>query len=1335
MSLRTRMQRWLTERYRQVVRHQRQLECERQRAEAAQERSPVTLELLEKRELLSSLFVTIDYSFDTNGFFNLAQPDGQLRRDVLQAAADSIVSRLDDMFDTVTPGTVYNAGDPENEFQDELTFDHPGTGVEQVTIAVVAANEIKVYAGGRDLPGVTAGEGGPGGASGIAAFLDQAFARGEPGATGPDGSKTDFAPWGGSITFDTVIPWHFGLTTTGLDAGETDFYSVAQHEFGHLFGIGTADSYINLINFENGTFTGAAASAANGGPVQLADVGHWANGTMSNVDGVAQEAAMDPSLTVGTRKVFTELDFAGLDDIGYELNSGESFTADVGDVIIHSGNTATSGFVDIRFDVPAGVTEQLAAYNIQLDLSPTGSGVTFTGATAHPTNGVFGSKSPIVNVTANQLQISDNLAAPFQSTLVQDGSVLVRAFFNVAANTTGTFNINPSFFEFVDESGNVIANASATGGTITVNAAPATLFVTSFQETASGFVAEFSQAIDPVDLNLYFTHASPGFGPADVVLQGALGGTVRGSLMVSADAKAIEFVRTGGILPPDDYTVTFRSANNGFNTVADALLDGDANGAADDAFVKTFTVATPDPETVVVSIPDISRGYGQVMEIPNNAPGIPLAISRTAGIAGVTGMSLTVHFDPALLDITGFVSSVSGATVEFQIVAPGEATLSISDTSEFASSGTSLLVGHFEAHVPDDALYRSKQTIRLDDLLVLDDSPTPLEVRAIADRAMHVVAFFGDANGFQGYDGADSSLVKRVAAQLLTGFPFFKLTDPIVVGDVFANNELQGNDATIIQRTAAELVVQNTPIPELPNLPAQPTPALDPRLFIPQNLTGNPGDTITVPISIEVTEELGITLSSAGIVLTYDPALFTLSNPRRGDLLNGTDIAADFNTSTPGELIIIASSNQGTGTIPDGTIGDLYLFDLTINPNATGGSSAINLLQSLRGTTTALFDNIFFSPLLLIPAPTNANTDEVDGLITIIGDEPTVSISDAVVTEGNAGTTTLTFDVTLSSTSGSVVTVLATTADGTAVTAGVSASGGNDYVFSSETITFDPGETVKTFSVTVNSDATHEAIETMLVNLTSPTNATIDDGTATGTINDDDAQPTVFVDSISQAEGNAGPTAFNFTVRLSNPSSQTVTVTATTSDGSATTADSDYQSNTQTLNFAAGVTTQQFTVLVNGDGKFEPNETFVVNLTSPTNATILDGQANGNITNDDNLPTISINDVTLSEGNAGTTAFTFTVSLSNPSASPISVQFATADGSATLADNDYQSNTGTLNFAAGSSASQTITVLVNGDNRSEPSQTFLVNLFTATNAAIADTQGVGTIVNDDVADF
>ena len=109
---------------------------------------------------------------------------------------------------------------------------------------------------------------------------------------------------------------------------------------------------------------------------------------------------------------------------------------------------------------------------------------------------------------------------------------------------------------------------------------------------------------------------------------------------------------------------------------------------------------------------------------------------------------------------------------------------------------------------------------------------------------------------------------------------------------------------------------------------------------------------------------------------------------------------------------------------------------------------------------------------------------------------------------------------------------------------------------------------------------------------------------------------------------------------------------------------------------------------------------------------------------------MSINDVSLSEGNSGTTTFTFTVSMSGSNTLGASVSYATADGTATAGD--YWSANGTLTWAPGDTSSKTISVTVNGDRTVEPDETFYVNLSSPTNATLSKSQGVGTIQNDDV---
>src|SRR5262249_21978695 len=190
-----------------------------------------------------------------------------------------------------------------------------------------------------------------------------------------------------------------------------------------------------------------------------------------------------------------------------------------------------------------------------------------------------------------------------------------------------------------------------------------------------------------------------------------------------------------------------------------------------------------------------------------------------------------------------------------------------------------------------------------------------------------------------------------------------------------------------------------------------------------------------------------------------------------------------------------------------------------------------------------------------------------------------------------------------------------------------------------------------------------------------------------------------------------------------------ITVDFATADGTATVADGDYQAASGTLVFAPGQTSKTVTVLVNGDTTNETNESFFLNISNPSNALIADGRGVGTVENDDGVPGIPINDVSVTEGDTGEVSAVFTVRLSAASGQTVTVDFATAAGTAAEGA-DYAAASGTLTFAPGET-SRAVTVTVHGDTLSELDETFFLNLTGAANAFIADPRGVGTIADDD----
>ena len=334
---------------------------------------------------------------------------------------------------------------------------------------------------------------------------------------------------------------------------------------------------------------------------------------------------------------------------------------------------------------------------------------------------------------------------------------------------------------------------------------------------------------------------------------------------------------------------------------------------------------------------------------------------------------------------------------------------------------------------------------------------------------------------------------------------------------------------------------------------------------------------------------------------------------------------------------------------------------------------------------------------------------------------PWLTIDDATVDE-DAGEAH--FSVSINRNSRNDISVDYTTADGTALA-------GTDYVATTGTLTIPSPDFGGTIVVPILDDYLDEPDENFTVTLSNPVDGRISDGEATGTISDDDEPPPPGSPSLSIDDVLVGEDAGNaeFTVTLTHSFDQTISADYVTADGTAT-AMEDYTPATGTLTIEAGSVSGSISVPILDDTVEEPDETFTIRLKRVRNASVSDGEGTGTINDDDGAPTpppdMSIDDVTVAEdgGNA-----TFSVSLSASSDQAISVDYATADGTAT-ADSDYDSATGTLTIDPGSTTG-TIAVPVLDDELDEPDETFAVTLTNAINGTISDADGEATITDND----
>ncbi len=421
-------------------------------------------------------------------------------------------------------------------------------------------------------------------------------------------------------------------------------------------------------------------------------------------------------------------------------------------------------------------------------------------------------------------------------------------------------------------------------------------------------------------------------------------------------------------------------------------------------------------------------------------------------------------------------------------------------------------------------------------------------------------------------------------------------------------------------------------------------------------------------------------------------------------------------------------------TFADAEVGSTYNYTYS----TSGGSGTVTGTGTIS-TTTDQITGIDLSgiadgtiTLSVTLTDTNSNTGAVVTDTSTKNTVVNITVDDPMVIEGDSGTATLQYTVSLETAALETITVDVATSDGTA-------SSSSDYTaLTTTTHTFMVGETTQTVDITIAGDTTVEADETLNLDLSNATGpGMITDAIGVGTITNDDSASI----TIADISGNEDDGDITVTATLDNAVQGGFTVDINTSDGTATITDSDYTSITsQTLTFTGTAgETQTFTVSPTTDTKVEADETLTVsqnNLASTTlgvSITITDG-ATVTITNDDST-LVTIADISGNEDDGG---ITVTATLDNAVQGGFTVDVNTSDGTATISDSDYTSVTNhTLTFTGTAGETQTFTVSPTTDTKVEANETLTVsqNNLTATTlgSSITITDGATvTIINDDI---
>jgi uncharacterized delta-60 repeat protein len=483
---------------------------------------------------------------------------------------------------------------------------------------------------------------------------------------------------------------------------------------------------------------------------------------------------------------------------------------------------------------------------------------------------------------------------------------------------------------------------------------------------------------------------------------------------------------------------------------------------------------------------------------------------------------------------------------------------------------------------------------------------------------------------------------------------------------------------------------------------------------IPVTITGDSVQRPQQIVTVNLTPTSGVILPAVAPTLTInDPTVVptvSVSGGTVAESANGSftvSLSASFGQNVT--VNFATSSGSATSDVDfTNTAGTL-----TFLAGETQKTVIVPVINDARVESTESFT-------LTLSAPTNANLGTAAATVNITDNDvlPVISLPDSVAAEASGK---LTLPFTLSAAYPDPVTFNLALNNGTAV------AGTHFTTPASNLVTFAPGETSKSIDVTLTDDARVNADRTFTASLSNPVNATLARTSATLTITNDDTFPVISVPDVSASE-SSGTLTLPFTLSAAYPDPVTVNfILGSGAGANAAIAGTHFAALSGTVTFAAGETAKTVDVTLIDDLRVNANRVFFLGVNTPVNATLARSSATLTITNDDVLPSVSISDTTVAESLTGSVA-TLTVTLSATYPDPVSVNFATANGTA-AAGLDFTGVNGTLTFAP-NETTKTITVPVLGDLLSESDENFTVNLTAGSNAGtLTKPAGAVTITN------
>ena len=999
--------------------------------------------------------------------------------------------------------------------------------------------------------------------------------------------------------------------------------------------------------------------------------------------------------------------------------SGTDYTAITGGTLTFAAGTRSRTFeVSVTGDTTDEANETVAvtlsgAANAIIGTA-TGTG-TITDDDGQPT--VALALSP-TSITESGATNASAVTATLNRASAQDTTITVSA-------TAGT-NADSSDFTL---SGNrtltIAAGSTSSTGTVTITAVDNGTDGNDKSVTVSGAATNTQGVTDPSSVTLTITDDD-----------GAPMLSINSPSVTEGDTGSANLTFTVTLSAASDKEVTVGYADAGSGdatggTDYTALTAGTLTFAAGDTS-RTITVSvtgdtTDEPdETVAVTLSGASNatvsatsgtGTGTITD-DDDAPTVSLALSRTSitesGAANAT--TVTASLDHASSeDTTITVSAAAGTNAETGDFTPSSnKTLTIAAGSTTSTGTVTITAVDNDADEDDRSVTVSGAATNTQG--VTDPSSVTL---TITDDDAEPTVSINSPSVSEG-DTGSANLTFTVTLSAASG-------KEVTVGyaDAGSGDATGGTDYTALTAGTLTFVAGDT--------------SRTITVSVTGDTTDEPDETVEVSLGDPSNATVsGTSGTGTGTITDDDDApTVTLALSRtsitESGATNATTVTASLDRASSEDTTIAVSAAAGTNANAD---------DFTLSSNTTLTISAGSTSSTGTVTITAADNGADEDDrsVTVSGAATNSQgvADLSDVTLTITDDDgaPSLSMDSPSVSEGDTGSTNLTFTVTLSAASGKEVTV------GYADAGSGDATGGTDYTaLTAGTLTFAAGDTSRTITVSVTGDTTDEPNETVEVSLGDPSNATVSatSGTGTGTITDDDDAPSVSLALSRTSITESGATnATTVTASLDRASSEDTTITVSAAAGTNADADDFAVSSNKTLTIAAGSTDSTGTVTITAvdNGADEDDRSVTVSgaatntqgITDPPSVTLT-------ITDDDAEPTVSINSPSVAEGDTGSANLTFTVTLGAASDKEVTVGYADAGSGDATGGTDYTALTaGTLTFAAGDT-SRTITVSVTGDTTDEPDETVEVSLGDPSNATVSATSGTGTgtITDDDDA--